>query len=92
MFDFEEEYRRISETPLEEIKENIFFEKTIFKMMNGTVTCRFFRVGICQPKPEHALLVQKALKIMGYFTHTTKQNGKVYLVKAENRQPKSKEI
>ena len=40
MYDFEAEYRRIFETPLEEIKEDIFGQ-TISRMRNGTATCRF---------------------------------------------------
>ena len=47
----------------------------------------FFRA-----KPEHTLQVQKALKIMGYPTHTAEHDGKLYLAPGEigNRQQKKK--
>ncbi len=45
-------------------------------------------LGVCQPKPEHVLEVQKALKVMGYPTHAAERNGKTDLLPGE-KQPES---
>ena len=68
---FENEYRELMEKPIEEIREDIFFRPDNFQheLWYGDFQM-YMTVGICQPPEEHALQVRKALKVMGYDTHT----------------------
>ena len=43
-------------------------------------------VGLCQPPEKHALQVRKALKVMGYDTHTVSRDGRTYILPGEARQ------
>ena len=75
--------------PLAEITEDPFFRADNFENQPWYDDFQMYlHIGVCQPKPEHALQVQKALKIMGYPTH----DGKLYLAPGEigNRQQKKK--
>ena len=74
--------RKVLETPLEDIREDVFF-----RAWYGDFQI-YRNLGVCQPKPEHALEVQKALKVMGYPTHAAERNGKTYLLPGE-KQPES---
>lgn len=46
----------------------------------------FLVAGICQPPEKHALQVRKALKVMGYDTHTVSRDGRTYILPGEARQ------
>jgi len=62
--------------PLGDIREDIFFRKDNFKDEDWYDDfLMFLNIGVCQPKTEHILTVQKALKIMGYNTRISKING-----------------
>lgn len=81
--------RKVLETPLEEIREDVFFRADNFQNEPWYGDFQIYRnLGVCQPKPEHALEVQKALKVMGYPTHAAERNGKTYLLPGE-KQPES---
>lgn len=78
--------RKVLETPLEEIREDMFFRADNFQNEPWYGDFQIYRnLGVCQPRPEHALEVQKALKVMGYPTHTAEQNGKLYLLPGEEQ-------
>lgn len=77
---------KVLETPLEEIQEDVFFRADNFQDEPWYGEFQIYRsLGVCQPKPEHALEVQKALKVIGYPTHTAVRNGKTYLLPGEGR-------
>lgn len=81
--------RKVLETPLEDIREDVFFRADNFQNEPWYGEFQIYRnLGVCQPKPEHALEVQKALKVMGYPTHAAGRNGKTYLLPGE-KQPES---
>ena len=69
MYDFEAEYRRIFETPLEEIKEKWYGDLQIYRA-----------IGVCKPDKESVSDLQKALKVMGYPTQVKERDGQPYLV------------
>ena len=92
---FEDEYRALMAKPIDEIKEDIFFRYDNFRDEPWYEDVQMYRaVGICVPAAEHALQVRKALKILGYATHTTVRDGTTYVVPGEARQtqqgPKAK--
>ena len=76
--------------PLAEITEDPFFRAENGQFLLYDDFQMYLHIGVCQPKPEHALQVQEALKIMGYPTHTAEHGGKLYLAPGEagNRQQK----
>lgn len=81
--------RKVLETPLEDIREDVFFRADNFQDEPWYGEFQIYRnLGVCQPKPEHVLEVQKALKVMGYPTHAAERNGKTYLLPGE-KQPES---
>ncbi len=84
---FENEYRELMEKPIEEIREDIFFRPDNFQheLWYGDFQM-YMTVGICQPPEEHALQVRKALKVMGYDTHTVSRDGRTYILPGEARQ------
>ncbi len=66
---FEDEYRKLMEKPIEEIKEDIFFRPDNFQNEPWYGDFQMYMTGgVCQPPEEHALRVRKALKVMGYDT------------------------
>lgn len=68
--------RKVLETPLEDIREDVFFRADNFQNEPWYGEFQIYRnLGVCQPKPEHVLEVQKALKVMGYPTHAAERNG-----------------
>lgn len=78
--------RKVLETSLEEIQEDVFFRADNFQNEPWYDEFMIYRnLGVCQPRPEHVLEVQKALKVMGYPTHTAERNGKTYLLPGEER-------
>ena len=83
---FENEYRELMEKPIEEIREDIFFRPDNFQheLWYGDFQM-YMTVGICQPPEEHALQVRKALKVMGYDTHTVSRDGRTYILPGDGR-------
>ena len=84
---FEDKYRELMEKPIEEIREDIFFHPDNFQheLWYGDFQM-YMTVGICQPPEKHALQVRKALKVMGYDTHTVSRGGRTYILPGEARQ------
>ena len=81
MYDFETEYRRIFETPLEEIKEDIFFRVDNFQNEKWYGDLQMYRaIGVCKPDRESVSDLQKALKVIGFPTQTRERDGQLYLV------------
>ncbi len=89
---FEDGYQELMAKPIDEIREDIFFRADNFRDEPWYDEFQIYMViGICEPPEEYALQVRKALKVMGYDTHTTVLNGKTYIVPGEIRQePKEK--
>lgn len=85
--------RKVLETPLEDIREDALFRADNFRDMPWYNDFQIYRnLGVCQPKPEYALEVQKALKVMGYFTHTAERDGQLYLLPGEKTKPLQEEM
>ena len=84
---FEDKYRELMEKPIEEIREDIFFhpDNLQHELWYGDFQM-YMTVGICQPPEKHALQVRKALKVMGYDTHTVSRDGRTYILPGEARQ------
>ncbi len=60
---------------------------TTSRMSRGTVRSLSIPGSVfASPPEEHALHVRKALKIMGYDTHTAIRDGKTYILPGEIRQ------
>lgn len=84
---FEDEYRELMEKPIEEIKEDIFFRMDNFQHEPWYGEFELFlAAGVCQPPEEQALQVRKALKVVGYDTHTVSRGGRTYILPGEARQ------
>ena len=84
----EEICREVLEKPLEEIQQDIFFRSDNFQGQPWYHEFLIYlNMGICQTEPEHALKVQKALKVMGYPTHTTEKDGQLYLLPGNEAKP-----
>lgn len=79
-------YQEELQKPLEEIKEDIFFCEDNFQAEEWYGDIQLYtRIGVCQPKPEHMEMVQKALKILGFCTRVTNRKGKDYLIPGEKQ-------
>ena len=88
-------YYEMMAKPIEEIREDIFFRYDNFRDEPWYEDFQMYlAIGVCVPKEEHALQVRKALKIMGYDTHTSQRDGQTYVLPGEVRQtiqePKAK--
>ncbi len=84
---FENEYRELMAKPIDEIREDIFFRPDNFRDEPWYGDFQMYMaIGVCQPPEEYALQVRKALKIMGYDTHTAIRDGKTYVLPGEMRQ------
>ena len=80
-YDFETEYRKIFETPLEEIKEDIFFRPDNFKNEKWYGYFQIYlAIGVCSPDRESVSDLQKALRVMGYPTRVKEHDGRVYIM------------
>ncbi len=87
MYDFETEYRRIFETPLEEIKEDIFFRADNFEHETWYGDLQMYlAIGVCKTDRGSVSDLQKALKVLGYSTQTREIDGDVFLVPQRERQ------
>ena len=84
---FQDEYRALMAKPIEEIREDIFFRPDNFQEEPWYEDFQMFRaIGVCQPPEEYTLQVRKALKVMGYDTHTAIREGKTYILPGEPKQ------
>ena len=93
---FEDEYRELMAKPIDEIREDIFFRPDNFKDEPWYGDFQMYMaIGVCQPAEEHALQVRKALKVMGFPTHTANRDGKIFVLPGDIRQteqqPKAKQ-
>lgn len=87
MYDFETEYRRIFETPLEEIKEDIFFRADNFENETWYGDLQMYlAIGVCKPDRGSVPDLQKALKVLGCPTRTRENDGDLFLVPQRERQ------
>lgn len=84
MYSFQDEYRALMAKPIEEIREDIFFRPDNFQEEPWYGEFQMFlAIGVCQPPEEYALQVRKALKVMGFLTHTAVREGKTYILPGE---------
>ena len=75
------------EKPIEEIREDIFFRPDNFQEEPWYDQFQLFlAIGVCQPPKEHPWQVRKALKVMGFDTHTEIRKGKTYIPSGELQQ------
>lgn len=75
------------EKPIEEIREDIFFRPDNFQEEPWYDQFQLFlAIGVCQPSKEHTWQVRKALKVMGFDTHTEIRKGKTYILSGELQQ------
>lgn len=87
MYDFETEYRRIFETPLEEIKEDIFFRADNFENETWYGDLQMYlAIGVCKPDRGSVSDLQKALKVLGYSTQTREIDGELFVIPQRERQ------
>lgn len=87
MYDFEAEYRKIFETPLEEIKEDIFFRADNFENETWYGDLQMYlAIGICKPDRDSMPNLQKALKVLGYPTQTNERGEELFLIPQRERQ------
>lgn len=87
MYDFEAEYRRIFETPLEQVREDMFFRADNFKNEKWYGDLQMYlAIGVCKPDRENVSDLQKALKVLGYPTRARENDGEVFLVPQRERQ------
>lgn len=81
---FQDEYNELMAKPLEEIREDIFFRPDNFQDEPWYGEFQMFmRLGVCQPPEEYAMQIRKALKVMGFTTHTVRRDGKTYILPGE---------
>ena len=81
---FQDEYRALMAKPIEEIREDIFFRPDNFQEEPWYEDFQMFRaIGVCQPPEKYTLQVRKALKVMGYDTHTALREGKTFILPGE---------
>ena len=65
MYDFEAEYRRIFETPIEQIKEDVFFRADNFEKESWYGDLQMYlAIGVCKPDRDCVADLQKALKVL----------------------------
>ena len=87
MYDFETEYRRIFETPLEEIKEDIFFRADNFENEKWYGDLQMYlAIGVCKPEKDCVSDLQKALKVLGFSTCMRENDGEMFLIPQRERQ------
>ena len=79
-----DECRTLMAKPIEEIREDIFFRPDNFQEEPWYGEFQLFlAIGVCQPAAEHILQVRKALKVMGFLTHTAIREGKTSILPGE---------
>lgn len=86
--DIQDECRALLAKSIEEIRQDIFFRADNFQEEPWYDQFRIFlAIGVCHVPKEQILLVRKALKVMGYSTHTAIREGKTYILPDEPEQP-----
>ena len=84
---FQDEYRELMAKPIDEIKPDIFFRHDNFQDEPWYGDFQMYMaIGVCQPPEEYALQVRKALKVMGFLTHTVNRDGKTFVLPGKIRQ------
>ena len=80
MYDFNAEYKKLFDTPLEEIQEDPFFRADNFRNERwyGDL-CVYTTIGICFPEKEDVVNLRKALKVLGYQTKALNRPDGTYL-------------
>lgn len=87
MYDFETEYRRIFETPLEEIKEDILFRADNFENETWYGDLQMYlAIGVCKPENDCMSDLQRALKVLGFSTRMRENDGELFLIPQRERQ------
>ena len=87
MYDFETEYRRIFETPLEEIKEDIFFRADNFENEKWYGDLQMYlAIGVCKSEKDYVSDLQRALKVLGFSTRMRENDGELFLIPQRERQ------
>lgn len=81
MYDFNAEYKKLFDTPLEEIQEDPFFRADNFRNERwyGDL-CVYTTIGISSPEKEDVVNLRKALKVLGYQTKALNRPDGTYLV------------
>jgi len=81
MYDFNEEYKNLFETPIEEIQEKPFFRTDNFcgESWYGDL-CIYTMLGVCSPQREDVPNLRKALKVLGYQTKAVNSPDGIFLV------------
>ena len=80
----QDECRELLAKPIEAIREDIFFRPDNFRDEPWYEEFQIFlAIGVCQPPEEHVLQLRKALKMMGFLTHTASREGKTYIFPGE---------
>ena len=80
----QDECRTLLAKPIEDIRQDIFFRADNFREEPWYGEFRIFlAIGVCQVPQEEALPVRKALKVMGYDTHTALREGKTFILPGE---------
>lgn len=84
---FEAEYRRIFETPLEQIREDMFFRADNFEKERWYGDLQMYlAIGVCKPDRGCVADLQKALKVLGYNTRISENDGEPFLLPQRERQ------
>lgn len=87
MYDFEAEYRRIFEMPLEQIREDMFFRADNFENEKWYGDLQMYlAIGVCKPDRGCVVDLQKALKVLGYNTRISENDGEPFLLPQRERQ------
>lgn len=87
MNDFEAEYRRIFEMPLEQIREDMFFRADNFEKERWYGDLQMYlAIGVCKPDRGCVADLQKALKVLGYNTRISENDGEPFLLPQRERQ------
>lgn len=87
MYDFDKEYKALFETPLEQIKPDMFFRADNFQKEKWYGELQIYMsIGVCKTDKETVSDMQKALKVLGYPTKAKEHNGEMYLVPDNERQ------
>lgn len=84
---FEAEYRRIFETPLEQIREDMFFRADNFEKERWYGDLQMYlAIGVCKPDRDCVADLQKALKVLGFPTRISENDGEPFLLPQRERQ------
>lgn len=87
MYDFEAEYRRIFETPIEQIKEDVFLRADNFEKESWYGDLQMYlAIGVCKPEKDCVADLQKALKVLGYPTRISENDGELFVLPQRERQ------